>query len=116
MGDNQRSSGVVIARFCSFGALVHQRGVLHQSSLPYLSEDRDSSSYQVVSVIRLPVRYTHVPLDSFYFHPIVHKKSHINFSHFDLQPSLSLVHNLVLESVVLSSCPRLSLVASLTFF
>jgi hypothetical protein len=45
MGDNQRSSGVVIVRFCLFGALVHQCRVLHQSSLPYLSEDRDSSSY-----------------------------------------------------------------------
>jgi hypothetical protein len=74
-GDNQQSNDVVIARFCSFGALVHQRRLLHQSSLPYLSEDRDSSSYQVVSVIRLPVRYTHVPLDSFCFHPMVHKKS-----------------------------------------
>jgi hypothetical protein len=46
MGDNQRSSGVVIAGFCSFRALDHQRRVLHQSSLPYLSEDRDSTSYQ----------------------------------------------------------------------
>jgi hypothetical protein len=36
----------VIARFCSFGALVHQHRVLHESSLPYLSEDWDSSSYQ----------------------------------------------------------------------
>jgi hypothetical protein len=80
MGDNQRSSGVVIVRFCSFRALVHQRRVLHQLSLLYLSEDRDSSSYQVVSIIRLPVRYTHVPLDSFCFYPIVHKKSQ-NFFH-----------------------------------
>jgi hypothetical protein len=63
----------VIAGFCSFGALDHQRRVLHQSSLPYLSEDRESTSYQVVSVIRLPVRYTRVPLDLFCFHPIVHK-------------------------------------------
>jgi hypothetical protein len=31
--------------FYSFEALVHQHRVLHQSSLPYLSEDRDSSSY-----------------------------------------------------------------------
>jgi hypothetical protein len=54
--------------------LVHQRRVLHQSSLPYLLEDWDSSSYQVVSVIRFPMRYTRVPLDSFCFHPIVHKK------------------------------------------
>jgi hypothetical protein len=31
-----------------FGALDHQRRVLHQSSLPYLSEDRDTFSYQLV--------------------------------------------------------------------
>jgi hypothetical protein len=35
----------VIAGFCSFGALDHQRRVLHQSSLLYLSEDPDSTSY-----------------------------------------------------------------------
>jgi hypothetical protein len=35
----------VILRFYSFGALVYQRRVLHQLSLPYLLEDRDSSSY-----------------------------------------------------------------------
>jgi hypothetical protein len=35
----------VIVRFCSFGALDHQRRVLHRSSLLYLSEDRDSTSY-----------------------------------------------------------------------
>jgi hypothetical protein len=40
-GDNQWSNGVVIAGFCSFGGFDHQRQVLHQSSLPYLSEDRD---------------------------------------------------------------------------
>jgi hypothetical protein len=48
MGDNQWSYGVVIARFCSFEALDHQRQVLHQSSLSYLSEDRDSTSYQEI--------------------------------------------------------------------
>jgi hypothetical protein len=63
----------VTAGFYSFGALDHQHRVLHQSSLPYLSEDRDSTFYQVVSVIRLPVRYTRVPLDLFCFCPIVHK-------------------------------------------
>jgi hypothetical protein len=106
----------VIVRFCSFGALVHQRRVLHQSSLPYLSKDWDSSSYQMVSVIRLPMRYTHVPLDLFCFRPIVHKKATKFFTRSDLQPSLSLLHNLVSESVVLSSCPRLSLVAGLDLF
>jgi hypothetical protein len=68
----------VIAGFCSFGALDHQRRVLHQSSLPFLSEDQDSTSYQVVSVIRLPMRYTHVPLDLFCFRPIVHEKAKKN--------------------------------------
>jgi hypothetical protein len=106
----------VIARFRSFGALDHQRQVLQQSSLPYLSEDQDSISYQVVSVIRLPVRYTRVPLDFFCFRPIVHKKSKKSFTRSDLQPSLGLLHNLVSESVVLSSCPWLSLVASLDLF
>jgi hypothetical protein len=116
MGDNQRSSGVVIARFCSFGALDHQRRVLHQSSLAYLSEDRESSSYQVVSVIRLLVRHTRVPLDFFCFCPIVHKKATKIFTLSYLQPSLSLLHKLVSESVVLSSCPRLSLIAGLDLF
>jgi hypothetical protein len=106
----------VIARFCSFEALDHQRRVLHQSSLPYLSKDRDSTSYQVLSVIRLPVRYTHVPLDSFCFCPIVHKKDIKILTRSDLQPSLSFLHNLVSESVIPSSCPRLSLVAGLDLF
>jgi hypothetical protein len=76
MGDNQRSSDVVIAGFCSFGALDHQRRVLHQSSLPYLSEDRDSTSYQVVSVIRLPVRYYRVTFRLIFVpRPKVHKKT-----------------------------------------
>jgi hypothetical protein len=106
----------VIVRFCSFRALDHQRRVLHQSSLLCLSEDRDSTSYQVVSVIRLPMRYTPVPFDFFCFCPIVHKKAKKNFTHSDLQPSLGLLHNLVSDSVVLSSCPRLSLVAGLDLF
>jgi hypothetical protein len=109
--DNQWSGGVVIAGFCSFGALDHQRRVLHQSSLLYLTEDQDSTSYQVVSVIRLPMRYTRVSnIED------ESQKSQKNFTRFDLQPSLSLLHNLVSESVVLSSCPRLSLVAGLDLF
>jgi hypothetical protein len=36
----------VIVGFYSFGSLDHQHRVLHQSSLPYLSEDRESTSYQ----------------------------------------------------------------------
>jgi hypothetical protein len=34
----------------------------------------------------------------------------------DLQPSLSLLHNLVSKSIVLSSCPSLSLPAGLDLF
>ena len=56
------------------------------------------------------------PLDSFCFSPIVHKKPQKKFTFPDLQPSLSLLHNLVSESVVLNSCPRLSLVAGLDLF
>jgi hypothetical protein len=57
-----------------------------------------------------------VPLDLFCFHPIVHKKAKKNFTPSDLQPSLSLLHNLFSESVVLSSCPRLSFIAGLDLF
>jgi hypothetical protein len=105
----------VIAGFCLFGVLDHQRRVLHQSSLPYLSEDQDSTSYQVVSVIRLPVRYTRVPLDLFFLSYSPQKAKKI-VTRSDLQPSIGLLHNLVSESVVLSSCPRLSLVAGLDLF
>jgi hypothetical protein len=87
------------------------------SHLPYLSEDRDWSSYQVVSIIRFPMRYTRVPLDSFCFPSYSPQKSHRKiFTLSDLQPLLSLLHNLVSESVVLSSCPRLSLVPGLELF
>jgi hypothetical protein len=44
------------------------------------------------------------------------QKSQKNFTHSDLQPSLGLLHNLVSKSVVLSLCPRLSLVAGLDSF
>jgi hypothetical protein len=37
--DNQRSSGVVIARICSLGALDHQRRDLHPIKLSYLTKD-----------------------------------------------------------------------------
>jgi hypothetical protein len=43
-GDNQRGSGVVIARIHSFGALDHQRRDLHPIKLSYFTEDRASSS------------------------------------------------------------------------
>jgi hypothetical protein len=62
------------------------------------------------------MRYTRVPLDLFCFRPIVHKKPKKIVTHSILQPSLGLLHNLVSESIVLSSCPRLSLVAGLDLF
>jgi hypothetical protein len=106
----------VIAGFCSFGALDHQRRVLHQSILPYLLEDRDSTSYQVVSVIRLPMRYYRVPFRFVLFSSYSPQKAKKIITRSNLQPSLGLLHNLVSESVVLSSCPRLSLVAGLDLF
>jgi hypothetical protein len=106
----------VITGFCSFGALDHQRQVLHQSSLPYLSEDRDSASYQVVSVIRLPMRYYYVLFRFVLFSSCSPQKAKKIVTRSDLQPSLGLLHNLVSESVVLSSCPRLSLVTGLDLF
>jgi hypothetical protein len=44
MGDNQWSSGVVIARSRLFGALDHQRRDLHPVKLSYLTKDRASYS------------------------------------------------------------------------
>jgi hypothetical protein len=57
---NQRSRGVVTARVRTDAvqSLHHQRRDLLQSTYPYLSEDRDSSYYQVVSDFGFPVRYT----------------------------------------------------------
>jgi hypothetical protein len=45
---NQRSHGVVIARVRTDAvqSLRHQHRDLHQSTYPYISEDRDSSYYQ----------------------------------------------------------------------
>jgi hypothetical protein len=40
MVDNQRSSGVVIARIRSLEALDHQRRDLHPIKLSYLTDDR----------------------------------------------------------------------------
>jgi hypothetical protein len=56
------------------------------------------------------------PLDLFCFHPIVHKKPKKIVTRSDLQPLLGLLYNLVSESVVLSSCPRLSLAVGLDLF
>jgi hypothetical protein len=57
---NQRSRGVVTARVRADAvqSLHHQRRDLLQSTYPYLSEDWDSSYYQVVSDFGFPVRYT----------------------------------------------------------
>jgi hypothetical protein len=55
---NQQSCGVVIARLrLSVRSLLHQRQDLHQLSYLYLTEDRESTSHEVVSDFRLPVRY-----------------------------------------------------------
>jgi hypothetical protein len=43
-GDNHRSSGVVIARIHSLGALDHQRRDLHLIKLSYLTEDQAFAS------------------------------------------------------------------------
>jgi hypothetical protein len=64
---NQRSHGVVTARvqIDVVRSLHHQHRDLHQSTYPYLSEDRDSSYYQVVSDFGFPVRYTYVSFSLF---------------------------------------------------
>jgi hypothetical protein len=64
---NQRSHGLVTARVPTdtVWSLRHQRRDLHQSTYPYLSEDRDSSYYQVVSDFGFPVRYTCVSFSLF---------------------------------------------------
>jgi hypothetical protein len=48
-GENQQSSGVVIARICSLGALDHQRRDLHSIKLSYLTKDRAFIFYQTVN-------------------------------------------------------------------
>jgi hypothetical protein len=57
---NQQSRGVVTTRVRTDAvwSLYHQRRDLHQSTYLYLSEDRDSSYYQVVSDFGFPMRYT----------------------------------------------------------
>jgi hypothetical protein len=63
----------VIAGFCSFRVLDHQRRILHQSSLPYLSEDRDSTSYHhamfILFVVEHPFCTNHVLLGAFHQRP-----------------------------------------------
>jgi hypothetical protein len=65
---NQRSHGVVAARVRTDAvrSLRYQRRDLHQSTYPYLSEERDSSYYQVVSDFGCPVRYTCVSFNLFH--------------------------------------------------
>jgi hypothetical protein len=85
---NQRSRGVVIVRVRTNAvqSLCHQRRDVHQLIYPYLSEDRDSSYYQVVSDFGFPMRYTCV---SFSLFPIfiprstekVKKKSYLPLSY-----------------------------------
>jgi hypothetical protein len=64
---NQRSRGVVTARVRTDAvrSLRHQHRDLRQLTYPYLSEDRDSSYYQVVLDFGFPVRYTCVSFSLF---------------------------------------------------
>jgi hypothetical protein len=65
---NQRGRGVVTARVRTDAvwSLRHQRVEISTNRLtPYLSEDRDSSYYQVVSDFGFPVRYTYVSFSLF---------------------------------------------------
>jgi hypothetical protein len=64
---NQRSRGVVTVRvrIDVVRSLHHQRRDLHQSTYLYLSDDLDSSYYQVVSEFGFSVRYTCVSFSSF---------------------------------------------------
>jgi hypothetical protein len=64
---NQRSRGVVIAqvRTDAVQSLHRQRRDLSQSTYSYLSEDRDSSYYQVVSDVGFSMRYTCVSFSLF---------------------------------------------------
>jgi hypothetical protein len=64
---NQRSCGVLTARVQTDAvrSLHHQRRDLHQSTYPYISEDRDSAYYQVVSDFGFSLRYTCVSFNLF---------------------------------------------------
>jgi hypothetical protein len=63
MSDDQWSSGVVIARIRSLGALNHQRQDLHPIKLPYLTEDQASSSITpiILQARKLFVEVPHGP-------------------------------------------------------
>jgi hypothetical protein len=64
---NQWSRGVVTTWVQTdvVRSIHHQHRDLHQSTYPYLSEDRNSSYYQVVSDFGFPVRYTCVSFSLF---------------------------------------------------
>jgi hypothetical protein len=64
---NQQSCGVATARVQTdvVQSLHHQRRDLHQLTYPYLSEDWDSSYYQLVSDFGFPVRYICVSFSLF---------------------------------------------------
>jgi hypothetical protein len=64
---NQQSRGVVTARFepTLFGAIIINVEISNNRLTPYLSEDLDSSYYQVVSDFGFPVRYTCVSFSLF---------------------------------------------------
>jgi hypothetical protein len=110
---NQRSRGVLTARVRTDAvrSLRHQRRDLHQVTYPYLSEDRDSSYYQVVSDFGFPVRYTCV---SFSLFPVFVSRSTEKAKkiHIFRCPITLRAENFV-SVTLLSLCPSwLSLIAS----
>jgi hypothetical protein len=101
---NQRSRGVVTAwvRTDAVRSLRHQCRDLHQSIYPYLSENRDSSYYQVVSDFGFPVRYTCVSFSLFLvFIPRSTKKAKKNSY---LPPSITLRAANFISITLLSLC------------
>jgi hypothetical protein len=64
MGDNQRSSGVVIARICSLEALDHQCRDIYTFKLSFLTEDRAYPFIKWYQDLGCP-RGIILPLDSF---------------------------------------------------
>jgi hypothetical protein len=96
---------VLIERIRSLGALEHQHRDLHPIKLSYLTEDRATSSIKWYQDLGCPWGII-LPFDSF-VHPITHKMTKkLWYVYPDQKPSPKPLHNSVLESTILSSCPR----------
>src|SRR6266540_3305962 len=78
-GDNQRSSGVVIARSRSFGTLDHQRRDLHFNRLYLTSRKIEPNPLSSDISYQVPREVYRVPFRLVFFHPIVHKKPQKDF-------------------------------------